>query len=196
MSFNIKCPECNEQIEIDSPGRHAHINCYCSSYSYCRTIDYEVCIDEKTCSGCRGCWYREDDESDYCDQNWTDRLCSGKDSCDVFDNPDVCDEAALCTYFYFHPVWHKIIHCPYCGSFDVNEGAKGNVWELHCLYCDKDFSLKEKSNNNTNSAKEKVKLEERRIQLIREYKSLLDEGLISNEEYTRKRNEIMNAIRF
>ena len=42
--------------------------------------------------------------------------------------------------FYYHPIWHKTIYCPECGSFNVEE--YGSVWHLYCNNCHDDFYLK------------------------------------------------------
>lgn len=209
MSFKIKCPECGTKMSIYRTGRHGHWNCACGKFEECEVIGCNVCIDEG--SGCDKCWYRKnDDGEDECDVDWGDRLCSGKDYCDkyfgasegyAFKEDDgsltqiPCEEAYLCANFFYHPVWKRLIHCPSCGSFDVNTVDDNNVWKFECLSCNEQFELN-KNQNNDNDAKQKlIEQEEAKIALLKNYKELLDSGVLTEAEFEQKKKEVLGIFK-
>lgn len=203
MSWKMRCPICGEKLEFEDTGRHYHVDCNCDEGAYCVTVGETVCLEN---SGCKNCYYRDEDDGSDCDveDGWWNRLCDGHDN-GYCDNEEYwCDDGSVCSSFYFHPVWHKVIHCPYCGSFDVDETDENNVWVLHCNDCDKTFNLKKtndqknrEQNNKTRKSEleRKITLEERRVKLLKEYKELYDNGVIDEDEYQQKRNELMSGMK-
>lgn len=208
MSFKIKCPECGTKMSIIGTGRHGHWNCCCTKYEECAVIGCNVCIDG---SGCDECLYRDnDDGEDECEVDWGDRLCSGKDYCDkwIWASEDCafeedgsltqtpCRDAYLCTNFFFHPIWKRLIHCPSCGSFDVNTLDDNNVWKFRCLSCNEQFELSNKNQNNNNDVKQKlIEQEEEKIALLKKYKELLDSGILSEAEFEHKKKEVLEIFK-
>lgn len=209
MSWKTRCPICGKDIEFDETGRHYHVNCGCQK-EYCETIDAPVCL--KHHGECKKCYRREDDYS-YClfESHGVSRLCDKyydeycvEEGFLYLSEDNLCENGSLCSSFYFHPVWHKVIHCPYCGSFDVDETDEKNVWILHCNDCDKTFNLKKtkdqkniEQNNKTRKSEleRKITLEERRVKLLKEYKELYDNGVIDEDEYQQKRNELLSSMK-
>ena len=197
-------------MSINGTGRFGHWHCMCTEYSLCKTIGCNVCIDEEKCRGCKRCSYRDWPESDECDVDWGDRLCSGKVYCDkwylasesyAFMEDDgslshiPCEEACLCTNFFFHPIWKRLIHCPSCGSFDVNTVDDNNVWKFECLSCNEQFELN-KNQNNDNDAKQKmIEQEEAKISLLKNYKELLDSGVLTEAEFEQKKKEVLGIFK-
>lgn len=199
----MKCPVCGDKLEFEETGRHYHVDCDCEKSDYCMTIDEVVCLEN---SGCACCSCRDEENEAGCDvsDGWWHRMCHGHDKGYCNSESYLCDDGSLCSSFYFHPVWHKVIHCPYCGSFDVDETDEKNVWILHCNDCDETFNLKKtneqknREQNNElrkNKLEQKITLEERMVKLLKEYKELYDNGIISEDEYQQKRNELLSSMK-
>lgn len=207
MSWKTKCPICGQEIQFFDTGRNYHVNCICPERSDCKTIDQQVCL--KYHDQCKKCYCREHDCSDCPDtDDWFHHMCivPHMGNCPnegYLCSGDTCENGKLCSSFYFHPVWHKVIHCPYCGSFDVEE-TDNNAWILHCNDCDKTFNLKKtndqknrEQNNKTRKSEleRKITLEERSVKLLKEYKELYDNGVIDEDEYQQKRNELLSSMK-
>ena len=178
------------------------------SKDYCVTIDEPVCLKyHNECEKCycreyvcSGCPFEGDGRNRLCDVPHVG--CCIEEGY-LYCGDTLCKNGVLCSSFYFHPVWHKVIHFPYCGSFDVDE-TDNNAWILHCNDCDKTFNLK-KTNNQKNreqnnktrksELERKITLEERRVKLLKEYKELYDNGLIDEDEYQQKRNELLASMK-
>ena len=201
MSWKMKCPVCGDKLEFEETGRHYHVKCNCEYFGYCLTHDELICLKHRECAEC---YYRENIDEDYdAGDCWGGNLCEGQNDGDCRYENIKCDKAEICSSFFFHPVWHKVIHCPYCGSFDVDETDENNIWILHCNDCDKTFNLKKtndqknrEQNNKPRKSKleRKITLEERRVKLLKEYKELYDNGVIEENEYHQKRNELLSSL--
>ena len=182
MSWKMRCPVCGKKLEFEETGRHYHVDCL-----------------EKN-SGCAGCYYRDEEDDSGCDGH-DDGYCSAEGF--LYCTEELCEDGIVCSSFYFHPVWHKVIHCPHCGSFDVDECDEKNIWKLHCNSCNKTFNLKAANSNQTavksnksvkNKFIEKIELEERRVKLLKDYKELYDNGVIDEDEYQQKRDELLSSM--
>ncbi|MDD6957263.1 MAG: SHOCT domain-containing protein [Spirochaetales bacterium] len=167
MSFKVKCPHCGKSFESSSTGRlYCEPICQCYHKKWCSVVDGYVCGNDTTCEGCSED-YGSCSPEIYCTGGYGEHCCSG-----------VCPYVAGCDcHFYFHPILKKNIYCPECGSFDVNVKDSSNIWDFKCNSCEHEFSLKNK--------------DDEKIKRLRKYKQLFDEGILTQEEFDKKKKEIL-----
>ena len=210
MSYTIECPICHRVVTSSEPSGRCSCDghCGCNSDIYCNFLEERVCGDKE-------CWkhyiYGYDwlgspeislkrISCDECNQNSTTecedyRYCDGR-------NGEECSDSSCgrqiegCGWFYYHPIWHKAIRCYNCASFDV-EPIGDSIWNFKCNNCGNEFELTDKHNKKNNSKKlnDKIQEEKNKLELLRGYKEMLDNGIISQEEFEVKKKEILNLFK-
>lgn len=196
MAWKVKCPVCGKSFESSCTGRiWCEPICECSHKTWCSNEDDYVCGSQRrirdsddwkhTCEECG----QEDDYGrnscrnvTYCTQEYGEWCGEGGGCSDA----NGCD-----SNFYFHPIWHKNIHCPHCGSWDVD--TTSDVWNFKCNDCEKEFSLKKKKDSNKSGddlAIKKIDVEKEKIKLLKDYKEMFDNGILTQDEFNRKKKEL------
>lgn len=208
MAWKVKCPVCGKSFESSNTGRiWCKPICECYDKTWCSNVDNYVCGNQTWISDdgdivpCEEC--DQDDcnciDVKYCTQEYGEYCGEGSrccqhdcENCSV-DHCNDCDYANGCNSdFYFHPIWHKNIHCPHCGSWDVD--TTSDVWNFKCNSCEKEFSLKKKKDFNKSGddlASKKIDVEKEKIKLLKDYKEMFDNGILTQDEFNRKKKELL-----